>query len=80
MAPRWETPDRLPVYVYTNCPLRPPADRLFFILTYLKTYALQVVQGRLCGMRQSKAKQWSHVLLPVLLTALRTRGAAPPVL
>jgi hypothetical protein len=63
--------------VYQNCPLRTPEDRLFFILTYLKTYALQVVQGRLFGMRQSKANQWIHVLLPVLLTALRTLGAAP---
>jgi Helix-turn-helix of DDE superfamily endonuclease len=63
--------------VYKNCPLRTPEDRLFFILTYLKTYALQVVQGRLFGMRQSKANQWLHVLLPVLLTALRTLGDAP---
>src|SRR5256884_6237312 len=63
--------------VYQNCPLRTPEDRLFFILTYLKTYALQVVQGRLFGMRQSKANQWIHVLLPVLLTALRTLGDAP---
>ena len=23
--------------VYNNCPLRPPEDRLFFILVYLKT-------------------------------------------
>jgi DDE superfamily endonuclease len=63
--------------VYKNCPLRTPEDRLFFILTYLKTYALQVVQGRLFGMRQSKANQWIHVLLPALLAALRTLGAAP---
>ena len=48
-----------------------------FLLTYLKTYTLQVVQGRLFGMRQSKANQWIHVLLPVLLTALRTLGDAP---
>ena len=41
--------------VYKNCPLPTPEDRLFFILTYLKTYSLQVVQGRLFGMRQSKA-------------------------
>src|SRR5258706_15678956 len=26
--------------VYKNCPLPTPEDRLFFILTYLKTYAL----------------------------------------
>ncbi len=63
--------------VYRNCPLPTPEDRLFFLLTYLKTYTLQVVQGRLFGMRQSKANQWIHVLLPVLLAALRTLGAAP---
>ena len=63
--------------VYTNCPLPTPEDRLFFLLTYLKTYSLQVVQGRLFGMGQSKAHQWIHVLLPVLLAALRTLGDAP---
>src|SRR3954447_19957629 len=63
--------------VYKNCPLPTPEDRLFFILTYLKTYSLQVVQGRLFGMRQSKANQWIHVLLPALLAALRSLGDAP---
>src|SRR5215471_17518199 len=43
--------------VYHNCPLPTPEDRLFFLLTSLKTSALQVVQGRLFGMRQSKAHQ-----------------------
>src|SRR5262252_2379651 len=64
--------------IYKNCPLATPEDRLFFILVYLKTYALQVVHGRLFGMGQSKANQWIHVLLPVLLAALRTLGDAPP--
>jgi len=63
--------------VYKNCPLPTPEDRLFFLLTYLKTYALQVVQGRLFGMGQSKANQWIHVLFPALLAALRTLGDAP---
>src|SRR6266571_49881 len=63
--------------VYKNCPLPTPEDRLFFLLTYLKTYALQVVQGRLFGMGQSKANQWIHVLLPALHAALRTLGDAP---
>jgi Helix-turn-helix of DDE superfamily endonuclease len=63
--------------VYQNCPLPTPEDRLLFILAYVKTYSLQVVQGRLFGMGQSKANQWIHVLLPVLLTALRTLGDAP---
>ena len=63
--------------VYKNCPLPTPEDRLLFILVYLKTYALQVVQGRLFGMVQGKANQWIHVLLPVLLAALRALGDAP---
>ena len=63
--------------VYNNCPLPTPEDRLLFILAYVKTYSLQVVQGRLFGMGQSKAHQWSHVLLPALLAALRTLGDAP---
>jgi hypothetical protein len=63
--------------VYRNCPLPTPEDRLLFILVYLKTYTLQVVQGRLFGMVQGKANQWIHVLLPMLLTALRTLGDAP---
>src|SRR6195256_3983722 len=63
--------------VYKSCPLPAPEDRLFFILVYLKTYALQVVHGRLFGMGQSKANQWIHALLPALLAALRTLGDAP---
>src|SRR3989441_12693469 len=63
--------------VYQNCPLPTPEDRLLFILAYLKTYALQVVQGRLFGVGQSKANQWIHMLLPALLAALRTLGDAP---
>jgi hypothetical protein len=63
--------------VYQNCPLPTPEDWLLFILVYLKTYVLQVVQGRLFGMVQGKANQWIHVLLPALLAALRALGDAP---
>ena len=62
---------------YKNCPLPTPEDRLLFILTYLKTYPLQVVQGRLFGIDQSKANQWIHVLLVVLQATLRILGDAP---
>src|SRR5215475_15017005 len=62
---------------YKNCPLPTPEDRLLFILVYLKTYSLQVVQGQLFGMGQSKANRWIHLLLPVLLAALRALGDAP---
>src|ERR687884_1962619 len=63
--------------VYYNCPLPTPEERLLFILAYVKTYSLQVVQGRLFGMGQSKAHQWIHVLLPALLATLRGLGDAP---
>src|SRR5256886_15179347 len=62
---------------YKNCPLPTPEDRLLFILGYLKTYALQVVQGRLLGMVQGQANQWIDVLLLALLVALRAVGDAP---
>jgi hypothetical protein len=41
--------------VYQNCPFPTPEDRLLFILAYVKTYSLQVVQGRLFGMGQSQS-------------------------
>ena len=63
--------------VYRSCPLPTSAERLLFVLVYLKTYALQVVHGRLFGLGQSKANQWLHRLLPVLQTALTTLGATP---
>jgi hypothetical protein len=62
---------------YQTCPLPTPEDRLLFILVYLQTYPLQVVQGRLFGMGQSKAHQWLHVLLVVLRATLRALGDAP---
>ena len=62
---------------YKNCPLPTPADRLLFILIYLKQNTIQTLHGRLFGMRQSKANHWIHVLLPVLRTTLRTVGDAP---
>jgi hypothetical protein len=46
-------------------------------LNWVECDTLQVVQGRLFGMLQGKANQWIHVLLPALLSALRTLGDAP---
>src|SRR6058998_207768 len=63
--------------VYKTCPLPTPEDRLLFILTYIKTYEIQVVHGRLFSMVQSKANRWIHVLLPALLAALHALGDAP---
>jgi hypothetical protein len=54
---------------YTNCPLPTPEDRLLFILVYLKTYPLQVVQGR---------RQRSHVPPPFWPRWHRAAHRAPP--
>src|SRR4028118_217504 len=62
---------------YKNCPLPSPADRLLFILIYLKTNPLQVAHGVMFGLPQGKTNQWIHLLLPLLQTALRESGHAP---
>jgi Helix-turn-helix of DDE superfamily endonuclease len=62
---------------YQNCLLPTPEDRLLLILVYLQTYPIQVMQGRLFGMGQSKAHQWIDVRLMVLQAALRALGDAP---
>ena len=51
---------------YDNCPLPTMADKLLFILTYLKQNPIQEVQGQLFGMSQSHANTWIHRLHPVL--------------
>lgn len=53
------------------------ADKLLFVLVYLKTYPLQVVLGQLFGMSTSQAHYWLHHLLPVLRSALDDRGVLP---
>jgi Helix-turn-helix of DDE superfamily endonuclease/DDE superfamily endonuclease len=53
------------------------ADKLLFVLVYLKTYPLQVVLGQLFGIRTSQANYWLHHLLPVLRSALDDRGVLP---
>jgi hypothetical protein len=62
---------------YANSPLPTPEDRLLFILVYLKTNPLQVMQGEVFGLPQNKANQWIHTLLPVLQTTLRRLGDTP---
>jgi hypothetical protein len=62
---------------YQNCPLPSAADRLLFVLNYLKNNPLQVTHGRLFGMVQCKANVWLHVLLPVLRTTLTRLGTTP---
>ena len=62
---------------YKHCPLPTAAERLLFMLVYLKQHTIHMLHGRVFGMRQSKANHWMHVLLPVLRTTLRVLGDAP---
>src|SRR6266850_7059746 len=62
---------------YGNSPLPTLADKLLFILTYLKQNPIQEVQGQLFGMSQSNANKWIHVLHPVLNQALADQELLP---
>jgi hypothetical protein len=62
--PRTSRRDR----AYDNCPLPTMADKLLFILTYLKQHPIQEMQGQLFGMSQSHANTWIHLLHRVLDT------------
>jgi hypothetical protein len=62
---------------YGTCPLPTMADKLLFILTYLKQNPIQEVQGQLFGMSQSNANKWIHVLHPVLNQALANQELLP---
>jgi len=53
------------------------ADKLLFVLAYLKTYPLQVVLGQLFGISTSQANYWLHHLLPLLRCALDDLGVLP---
>jgi hypothetical protein len=62
---------------YDTCPLPAMADKLLFILTYLKQNPIQEVQGQLFRMSQSNANKWIHVLHPVLNQALADQELLP---
>lgn len=62
---------------YANSPLPTPADRLLFILTYLKQNAIQEVHGQLFGMSQSNVSKWVRLLLDILEAALASQSLLP---
>jgi truncated hemoglobin YjbI len=62
---------------YGNCPLPTIADKLLFILTYVKQNPIQEVQGQLFGMSQSNANKWIHLLHAVLNRALADQELLP---
>ena len=62
---------------YDTCPLPTTADKLLFILTYLKQNPIQEVQGQLFDRSQSNANTWIHVRHPVLNQALADHELLP---
>jgi hypothetical protein len=62
---------------YANSPLPTAADRLLFILTYLKQNAIQEVHGQLFGMSQSNVSKWVRLLLDILNAALAQQQLLP---
>ena len=54
-----------------------PAQKLFFLLVYLKTYPLQVLLGELFDLSQPGVNYWLRRLLPVLRAALDELAALP---
>lgn len=57
--------------------LQTDADRLLFILVYLKTNPLQVMHGLQFDLSQAQANYWIHRLLPVVNAALDALGLLP---
>ena len=62
---------------YATCPLPTMADKLLFILTYLKQNPIQELQGQLFGMSHSNANKWIDLLHPVLNQALADQEPLP---
>jgi hypothetical protein len=62
---------------YVTCPLPTMADKLLFILSYLKHNPIQELQGQLFGMSQSNANKWIHLLHAVLNQALADQDLLP---
>ena len=62
---------------YETSPLPTMADKLLFILTYMKQNPIQEVQGQLFGMSQAHANQWMHLLHTVLNQALAHQDLLP---
>jgi DDE superfamily endonuclease/Helix-turn-helix of DDE superfamily endonuclease len=62
---------------YRNCPLRALADKLLFILIYVKLGTIQQMHATLFGMHQPDANVWIHLLHPILNRTLAVLGELP---
>jgi hypothetical protein len=62
---------------YRNCPMPSLADKLMFILIYLKQGTTQEMHATLFGMHQPDANIWIHLLHPILNQTLAALGELP---
>jgi hypothetical protein len=62
---------------YQNSPLPTDADKLFFILTYLRHNPTQTVQGHMFHMSQSNVSKWVNLLHDVLNRTLAQQQVLP---
>jgi hypothetical protein len=62
---------------YDTSPVPTMANKLLFILTYLKQNPIQEVQGQLFGMSQANANKWIHLLHTVFNRALAHQDLLP---
>jgi Helix-turn-helix of DDE superfamily endonuclease len=62
---------------YATCPWPTMADKLLFILTYVKQNPIQEMQGQLFGMSQSNTNTWLHRLHTVLNQAWAHQNLLP---
>ena len=60
-----------------RCSLPGSAQKLLFILTYMKENPRQHYQGQLFGMQQPRVSKWIKVLLPLLEKALQQLNRLP---
>jgi len=65
------------VITYANSPLPTPADRLLFILSYLKQNNIQEVHGQRFDMSQSNVSKWVRLLLDLLNDTLAAQRLLP---
>ena len=70
-------PRQRPYVSYRNCPLPTMANKLLFILMYLRKATTQDLFGELFDMAQPVANQWIHRLHDCLNQALAQLGARP---
>ena len=80
---RWHTVDGRkrsgirPHTIQRNSPLPGVAERLYFVLVYLKQNAIQELIAEMFGMTQTQCNQWFHCLYGILSDSLRESGCMP---